>query len=222
MAVYGYARVSTQEQVAGTSIDDQVARIRSSAQIAGLGEPEIFSDLGVSGSMDFDLRPAGGRLLDALKKGDTVIAMKMDRMFRDSLDAQRVSRDMQKKGVRLILKDVGEDPVNQGYTAEAFFGIMAVFAQMERKRICERITSGQRAKAARGGYTGGHVPYGYRVEGQGKAARLVEVPEEQEVVKRVHELLDRGLSLRATADVVGLDWNAVRRLKDRRNKGVEA
>lgn len=38
---------------------------------------------------------------------------------------------------------------------------------------------GRRAEAAKGGHVGGSPPSGYRVEGSGKDARLVEVPVQQ-------------------------------------------
>jgi site-specific DNA recombinase len=96
--------------------------------------------------------------------------------------------------------------------------MLAMFAEWERATITERLSAGRRSKRESGGYGGGQVPYGYAVSGQGRDATLVEVPEEQAVIRQVYEALDRGLSLRAVAEVVGVDWNMVRRLKDRRDK----
>ena len=221
-ATYGYIRVSTEEQVDGTSLEEQVRRINGAAGINGLSEPEIFADPGVSGSVPLDLRPQGGVMYEKAKKGDTIIASKLDRMFRSASDALAKTEQLAARGVSLILVDISAEPLQSGANARLYFSMLAVFAEFERRTIAERLSAGRRAKRSSGGFAGGQVPFGYRVKGQGKAARLVEVPEEQVVVKRVHELLDRGLSLRATADVVGLDWNAVRRLKDRRNKETKA
>jgi DNA invertase Pin-like site-specific DNA recombinase len=52
-------------------------------------------------------RPAGGRLFAKLKKGDIVIAPKLDRLFRSALDALQVVEDLKKRGVSLHLLDLG-------------------------------------------------------------------------------------------------------------------
>ena len=52
-------------------------------------------------------------------------------------------------------------------------------------------------KKAKGEYTGGKVPYGYRLDDDG--ATLVEDEDEQEVITAVLEARDAGLSLRRTA-----------------------
>ena len=52
-------------------------------------------------------RPVGGRLFAKLKKGDIVIAPKLDRLFRSALDALQVVEDLKKRGVSLHLLDLG-------------------------------------------------------------------------------------------------------------------
>ena len=70
------------------------------------------------------------------------------------------------------------------------------------------------------------MPFGFRVEGKGKEAVLVPIPEEQEVISLIVEGQGLGLSLRATAEYVTerlgrkVDWNLVRRVVDRMG-GVE-
>jgi hypothetical protein len=57
--------------------------------------------------------------------------------------------------------------------------------------------------ASRGYYIGGGVPYGWRTEeekhGNKKRVRLVEVPEEQEWIKVIHKLHNRGRGYRYIA-----------------------
>jgi putative DNA-invertase from lambdoid prophage Rac len=53
----------------------------------------------VSGSVPVADRPKGGALFAALRKGDVVIAPKLDRLFRSALDALTVVEDMRKRGV---------------------------------------------------------------------------------------------------------------------------
>jgi DNA invertase Pin-like site-specific DNA recombinase len=224
MAVYGYARVSTVEQAAGTSLEEQARRIRGVAMAAGLAEPDIVVDAGVSGSVPLDLRPAAGPMYEVLERGDTLIVLKLDRAFRDAEDALTKARVLGERGVDLIVADIGLDPVQRNGTGKLLFTILAGVAEMERNRIRERVADGQRAKAARGGFTGGKVPYGFRVEGHGKSAELVPVPEEQRVIEAIRDGLEAGLSLRANAERVSgllgveVDWNLVRRVVDRIRK----
>lgn len=221
MAVYGYARVSTQDQINGTSLDEQARRIRGVAQALGLSDPEVIVDAGVSGSVPLDLRPHAGPLLERLNKGDTLIVMKMDRAFRNAEDALVVSRTLGDRGVDLIVANIGLDPIQRDGLGKLMFTMLAAIAEMERFTIRERVRNGMNAKASFGGYTGGRVPFGYRVEGQGKDSVLVEDEEEQAVITVIKDARARGLSLRATADHVfermgvKMDWNAVRRVVDR-------
>jgi DNA invertase Pin-like site-specific DNA recombinase len=222
--IYGYARVSTQEQVSGTSLAEQARRIEGVAQALGLDAPEVVADAGVSGSVPLDLRPQAGPLLERLRRGDTLIVMKLDRAFRNAEDALVQARKLGDRGVDLIVADIGLEPIQRNGVGKLVFTILAGVAEMERDRLRERVTDGIRAKSVRGGYTGGKVPYGFRVEGHGKSAVLVPVPEEQEVVALIVEGRERGLSLRATAEFAGdrlgreVDWNVVRRVVDRWNR----
>ena len=70
MAVFGYARVSTAEQASsGDSLDAQKAKIIGYAMMQGLGEPDIFVEAGVSGSIPLAARRDGKRLLECVSKG---------------------------------------------------------------------------------------------------------------------------------------------------------
>jgi putative DNA-invertase from lambdoid prophage Rac len=64
---------------------------------------------GVSGSVPVAERPAAGPLFALLRKGDVVIAPKLDRLFRSALDALKVVEDLKKRVVSLHLLDLGGD-----------------------------------------------------------------------------------------------------------------
>jgi DNA invertase Pin-like site-specific DNA recombinase len=51
---------------------------------------EVVVEEGVSGPVPVAERPKGGALFAALRKGDVVIAPKLDRLFRSALDALTV------------------------------------------------------------------------------------------------------------------------------------
>ena len=109
--VYGYCRVSTDRQLDGTSIEEQKRRIRRAAAMLGVDDPAIFSDEATSGSIPLGQRPQGQHMLAHLQSGDTVIAAKLDRMFRDATDALVQARTLGEARVNLILLDLGSDPI---------------------------------------------------------------------------------------------------------------
>jgi DNA invertase Pin-like site-specific DNA recombinase len=185
MAVYGYARVSTFEQAGGTSLEEQQRKIEGIALMRGLELARMFQEPAVSGSLPLEDRPAGGELYRTLRAGDTLVVAKLDRAFRNAADALAKADAWKRAGIKLIVADMGADPVTDNGVAKLFFGMLALVAEFERERILERTNEGRRAKARRGGHVGGTAPFGYRVEGRGREARLVEVPEEQAAIRTI-------------------------------------
>lgn len=205
MALYGYVRVSTVEQAeeGRSSLSDQERRVRGCAMMRGGEIAEIFRDAGVSGSIPLLRRPAGGEMASRLVSGDIVIAAKMDRLFRSALDAIGTAEDFARRGIGLVLADVGPDPVTENGSSKLFFSMLAAFAEFERGRIAERMNDGRKGKAARGGHVGGDAPYGYRKVGLGRDSVLVPEAAEQEVIRRVRVLRRNGLSYRDIAEDLG-------------------
>lgn len=196
MATYAYCRTSTVEQAAEdrSSLSDQEKKCRAIATIAGLDDPEIFTDAGVSGSVALDKRPQGAIMLATVRSGDTIIAAKLDRLFRSAADALTTADALKKSGVALILADMGSDPVTDGGPAKLFFGMLALVAEFEKTRILERMADGRRGKKSRGGHIGGKAPYGFRKIGSGRDATLEHEPSEQEVIAEARGLAILGHS----------------------------
>ena len=199
MATYGYIRVSTIEQADGSSLDEQDRKVRGVALIRGVEVDRVFTDPGISGSVSLDKRPAGKELLATLRKGDTLIVAKLDRAFRNATDALTRADEFKTKGVKLILADIGTDPVTENGTGRMFFGMLALMAEFERDRILERTNDGRQAKKRAGGFIGGTAPFGYTVDGQGKGAVLIPVPEQAKALADIHQMREAGSSLRAIA-----------------------
>lgn len=181
-----YARCSTAEQCSDdkTSLQQQEAVGMLYAQTLGLSkfDVQIYVDTGISGSTRMKTRPAGSELLEAVQEGDTVIASKMDRMFRSSIDALETVETLKGKKVDLVLFDMGTQSVMRDGPSKLFFAMLAAFAEFERGRIVERIQLGIHHKRKRGGYTGGrNIPYGMKVVGKGPAAKLVEDPDQARI-----------------------------------------
>lgn len=200
--ILGYIRVSTQEQTDGTSLRSQADAIAGFVQMKGHGDMRIFEDAGVSGNTPLADRPQGAELLHQAQAGDTIVAAKLDRLFRSAADALATAEALKLKGVHLVLLDMGLDPVTGGGVGKIVFALLASVAEFERDRIRERTQEGRRAKRAKGGHIGGSAPFGYRKVGAGRDAVLVEEPSRQAAIKTIREAREAGMSLRATAQFV--------------------
>src|SRR3989442_263462 len=106
--LYGYVRVSHQVQVEeGESMDVQQKKIEGYAMIAGVKVEHVFIERAVSGGKPFITRPMGKALHERVRPGDTIVAAKLDRMFRNTEDALKMVRMFQEQHVRLVLLDIG-------------------------------------------------------------------------------------------------------------------
>ena len=134
--VFGYARVSTNEQtLSGLGLDSQRAAIDAEAIRHGW-TIEHHADQGVSGSVRPEERPELGRILDEMVPGDVLVAAKLDRLGRSALDVLRLAESARAEGWRLVLLDLGLDtatPVG-AFTLTALAGV----AQLERDLVAQR------------------------------------------------------------------------------------
>lgn len=191
-----YNRVSLIEQAGEgkTSLAEQERIGRGFAMAKGFAQFDVavYTDAGVSATIPLRDRPNGKEMLETAKAGDTIFAAKLDRMFRSASDALNMSEIFKEKKINLVLFDLGSDPINGSGISQFFFTVIAAVAQLERTMIRERLNSGKQAKKAKGGHIGGKTPYGFRVVGSGREARLEMVEDEQRVIETVRELmLDR-------------------------------
>ncbi len=208
MAVYGYVRVSTSEQAAGgQSLAAQREKIALQARMMDKSVDRIFSDPGVSGSRPLDDRPGGKALLDAVKPGDSVIAVKLDRMFRSAGDALATLQTFKAKGAKLHLLDLGGDDCAGNGISGLVFTIMSAVAQFERERIAERIADAKAKDRADGRFLGGSRPFGWGKAEDGET--MVPVPAEQAAIAKAKEMREAGASLRAIAAALQDDGHDV-------------
>jgi DNA invertase Pin-like site-specific DNA recombinase len=199
MTTFAYVRVSTSEQAADdrTSLASQQRAAEAIATLRGESIAETVADAGISGSVPLTDRPGGGSMLAHLTPGDVIIAAKLDRLFRSARDALEMVDRLRERGVSVVLADMGAEPVTENGVSKLFFSILASVAEFERWRIAERMQEGRVGKRTRNGHIGGHAPYGFRVVGKGRAARLEAVAGEEAVIDRARTLRDAGMTFRA-------------------------
>ncbi len=199
MATYGYARVSTQAQTdEGVSLAVQQRQLEGWAMMMGRSLDRVFVEGGVSGSVSPQERPAGEQLWTGLKRGDAIVAVKLDRVFRSALDALQCVGDLRDMGVSLFLLDIGGDVTGNGIS-KLFLTIMSAVAEAERDRIRERIATAKRDQKAQHRFLGGLMPFGFVKQGDGT---LIADPAMQEHIAVARRLRSDGKSLRTIRDVL--------------------
>jgi len=138
-----YLRVSSQEEdTEGVSLDAQEEHLASYCKLEGLEIIETITEQGISGAKPLAHRPGGKRLLQLLsqKKAEHVVALRLDRLFRDAEDALHHARAWDKAGIALHLVDVGGQSINTSTAAgKVFLSMMAGFAELEQN-IAEKKT----------------------------------------------------------------------------------
>jgi len=189
MLVAAYIRVSTDEQAEqGISIPAQKSRLLAYCQARGWEVYDFYVDDGYSGK-DLE-RPAMQRLIGdaAAKKFNTALVLKLDRLSRRQKDVLHLLEDIFEP-VGVGFKSVTESFDTTTPFGKAALGMMAVFAQLERETIVERVRMAKKESARQGRFMGGPAPFGYRYNSGSKKLEIDEVQ-----VQNVRWIYDRYLS----------------------------
>lgn len=192
----GYVRVSTDDQAdSGLSLSHQAARIRAYCEAHGLELITVVSDEGVSAGKPFADRRGGAEVLQLIAAGAVhhVVALKLDRVFRDAGNALAQSSAWDKAGIGLHLIDMGGQSINtRSAMGRMFFVMSAGFAEMERGLIRERTAAAMRVKRERGEVIS-RPTLGYdAVDG-----KLVRNDNEAALIARIYDMHKGGASYNA-------------------------
>ena len=139
----GYARTSTHDQQAGFE-----AQIRD---LKAVGCEEIFQEQ-ISAVAQRD------RLKEALRfvrKDDTLVVCKPDRLARSTTDLLRIVEDLDRRGVGLIMLSMGGQQIDtRSPTGKLMITMLAAIAEFERGLLLERQREGVAKAKADGKYKG--------------------------------------------------------------------
>jgi DNA invertase Pin-like site-specific DNA recombinase len=136
MAIYGYARVSTDGQTLEGQID----------QLAKAGAIKVFSEKESGAKSD---RAQLAKAIAALDTGDVLIVTKLDRLARATRDLLNVLKTIEDKGA--LFKSLHETwadnttPIGKMITT-----ILGSVAEFERTRILERTSEGRTRAMSKG------------------------------------------------------------------------
>ena len=142
----GYMRVSKAD-------GSQLLDLQRDALLAAGVEPEhLYQDL-ASGKRDD--RPGLAACLKALRRGDVLVAWKLDRLGRDLRHLVNPVHEFTGRGAGLrILTGQGAAVDTTTPAGKLVFGIFAALAEFERELIVERTKAGLAAARARGRHGG--------------------------------------------------------------------
>jgi len=138
----GYARVSTEDQRLDLQRDALVAA----------GCHRTFEDRASGARAD---RPGLSAALSHLRRGDTLVVWRLDRLGRTTHQLVGLLERFEREGIHLRSLQDGVDP--SSVMGRAMLQIGAVFAEMERNLLRERTRVGLAAARARG-RLGGRKP----------------------------------------------------------------
>jgi len=161
ICVFGYVRVSTDNQLENYSIEEQTERIKAYCLAKGWVLLHIYTDGGYSGGNTN--RPALQKMLAEVKKGDAdaVVVYKLDRLSRSQKDTLTLIEDS------FLSYNTDFISINENFDTStpfgrAMIGILSVFAQLEKDQITERFTMGRIGRSKAGYFHGGgNAPTGY-------------------------------------------------------------
>lgn len=133
--IIGYARVSTSEQDTALQLD---ALKKESCD-------RIYQESGSGASRE---RPELKRCLDTIRKGDTLIVWRLDRLGRSLKDLVDIINELEERGVGFRSLSESIDTTSAG--GKLIFHLFAALSEFERSLIQERTKAGLAAARARG------------------------------------------------------------------------
>ena len=144
--VYGYARVSSKSQLDGNGLEAQLNELTEEYTDIQIYEEQY------TGTKVFE-RPVLKELLSKLEAGDKLVATKLDRIARNTVEGIKIIEQLFEKGVAVHILNIG---LLENTTMGKFFlTILLAVAEMERNTIMERTREGKEIAKQKEGYREG-------------------------------------------------------------------
>ena len=194
LRVAAYARVSTDSDEQATSYDTQVDHytnyIKKNPDWEFAG---VFSDEGISGT--YTKKRAGfNKMIEEAMEGniDYIITKSISRFARNTLDCLKYIRKLKENNIPVYFEK--ENINTMDAKGEVLLTIMASLAQQESQSLSQNVKLGFQYRFQQGQVQVNHNRFlGYTKDEDGK---LVIVPEEAKIIKRIYREYLEGASLR--------------------------
>lgn len=137
--IFGYARVSTQDQ----DLESQISSLQE------YGCEKVFSGK-QSGKSDENFEKLT-ELLDYIRSGDKVVVTKFDRLGRSLNQVLQVLQSITDKDATLVTLDGQVDTSDDSPMSKAMVHLLGLFAELEHSIIVDRLQSGRERTGRKGG-----------------------------------------------------------------------
>jgi site-specific DNA recombinase len=157
-----YSRISTDEEHQPYSLEAQAQRLAAYVQSQeGWRLVRRFSDQASGATLDRAGLQRALREAQA-KRFDLLLVYRVDRLSRSVRGLAQVLEQLDQAGV--AFRSASEPFDTSSSAGRMMVQMLGVFAEFERATIVERVIAGMERKAARGEWTGGSRPFGYRLD----------------------------------------------------------
>lgn len=195
-----YARYSDTKQDDGYSIEYQLSECNDYLNKTGETLSKTYIDQAVTGTKVAG-RDSFFELVNDVKNGliDVILVYKFNRIFRNSYESHKYRKLFKKHNVKLI--SITQQVDDETSSGRLMINVLSDIDQFQSETISDFVKSSMREMAKQGYFTGGTVPYGYKLEtvfdnGKKKKKRYVPDEFEKEIVKELFELYANNYSLR--------------------------
>jgi DNA invertase Pin-like site-specific DNA recombinase len=160
---FAYLRVSGKGQVEGDGFTRQLEAIRKYAVANDLKIVRVYREEGVSGTTDWESRPAFAEMMAAMLSNGTrtVLVERLDRVARDLMVQESIIADFQRKGLDVI--SVNEpDLCSEDPSRVLMRQMIGAFFQYEKSSLVAKLRGARVRMRASTGSCEGRKPYGTR------------------------------------------------------------
>lgn len=212
MRVVAYIRVSSAHQAEAYGPDVQRAAITKWANVNGHKIVAWQTDV-ISGASELRNRVGWCEAAAQVKSGRAagIVVARLDRLARDVMVQELLLRKLSDLGGVVLSTRENENEMLNGESKDPSRKLVRVIlgaiSEYDREMTVDRLAAGRQAKARRGGYAHGALPYGYRSD-QGD---LVPVADEQRALVRMKQLAAQGASMRDIARALTAEGHPTKR-----------
>lgn len=208
----GYIRVSGRRQELSPEVQETM--IKNYCQLHGIELVKIIFEKAISGDMPIMERPGGKTISDFINAGvKNIIAVKLDRLFRSTVDALSQIQEWQDAKIAVHIIDLQGMSIDTSTANGKFFlTMLAALAEMELSRIRHRTQEVIDDKRSKGEFLG-KVPFGFEhydfmitSEGKQLGGKVRELPWRRMAIKDIKDMSSAGLSSRYIAKEISQQY----------------
>lgn len=143
--IYGYCRISSRSQLDNNSLNLQEKEILDRYENAVIYKEQIS---GIKSN-----RPVFNEILDKLKKGDTLVTTRLDRLCRSTKEGLEIIKNLQEREINIHILNMGL--IENSPMGDLIITCLLAFSQFERSMIVERTSLGKELAKASSDYREG-------------------------------------------------------------------